>query len=452
MEEKKVRKVTYSTEAAKRAGAFGRRMYTDSAEALRSGQPTAWCITITTAQEILQAMDIIPLYPENYGAATSIRRVNVPYLERAEAEGYNPTLCAYFKTSFGLAYYTRERGEIPPDAPLGFMANPTFLVLTTRFRCCDTGIKSLQALQRYYPEAHPYLLDFVVPAADADPREVRGYYLEYITQQLEDFVSFLERVLGKKMDLDRLAEVVDTAEKARLVYQECFDLRKAVPSPMPSQDSWACLTPYFCMPGEKESLEFFQSLRDELKYRVQNKIAAYPNEKYRILWADAPPYYAMDIYDWMASSLGVVSAIEGGLWYAPYPGGFVEIPPSITNPYERLAWMYYEKYAQPTIRAKREAGQYLAQTLLDWARDYLCDGAILMILGGCPAVSTHHVHTKNVLMKYLNIPTLIIQADQADPRTWDDAGNRMKIEALVEAMESHKKIRQQEGLSVAHPA
>ena len=445
-EEKKKQKVTYATEAAKRSGEFMRKIYRQGLEAAERGQPVAWCMARYAISEILQAMDVAPVYPENYGAATATMRKNLPYLEEAEAEGFDTFICSYFRTGMGLAHRMKVLGEMPPEAPLGGMAKPSILVLNTRGRLCDAAYKNLQAIGRYF-DVPQYCLDMAWPASDVDFEEAERHYIKYMVEQFRDFGSFLEKLLGKKMNMDRFAEIVDTAEKTRRTWHECHELRKAVPCPMPSVDVWGCLVPEYYFPGEKESLQFYQELLGELQYKVANKIAAVPNEKYRTLFSEAAPWFDLEIFDWMAS-LGIVSVIEAH-WY--HPSLPVEIPPSITDPYERLARMFYEQHMGSNRRAKNEAFYYQSQHYLDFARDYQCDGAILMVLLTCRANSVHYVHSKNVLMEYAKVPSYVFDADLADPRIWPRADIMSGIESFVEVMESYKRIRQELGLPVAHP-
>ena len=446
-EEKKRQGVTYSTEVARRGGAFTRKIYQMGVEAAQEGKPTSWSMARYGIQEILYAMDVVPVFPENWGAATSTMRKNIPYLEEAEADGFDTFICSYLRAGMGLAHRTMTLGELPPHSPLGGMAKPTLLVLNSRGRLCDAAYKNFQALGRYFQDVPQYCLDMPWPTSDVNFEEAEPHYIKYMVEQFRDFGSFLEKLLGKKMDMDRFAEIVDTAEKARRTWNECMELRKAVPSPMPSVDFWACLVPDYYMPGRQETLEFYQSALEELKYRVANKIAAVPNEKYRTLFPEGAPWFNLELFDWMAS-LGVVSVIEAH-WYHPSLPDV--IPPNVTDPYERLARMFYQQHILATIRAKDEASYYQTQRYLDFARDYQCDGAILMTSLSCRAISVPYVHTKNVLMRYAKIPSYLFDADLADPRAWPEADVRRGIEGFIEVMESQKKIRQEAGMPVAHP-
>ena len=63
-------------------------------------KPIAW-ITSGAPVEFLYAMDILPIYPENYAAMCAANHQSVDLMEAAEAEGFSQDICAYARTDFG---------------------------------------------------------------------------------------------------------------------------------------------------------------------------------------------------------------------------------------------------------------------------------------------------------------------------------------------------------------
>ncbi|MBW2349213.1 MAG: 2-hydroxyglutaryl-CoA dehydratase, partial [Deltaproteobacteria bacterium] len=63
-------------------------------------KPIAW-ITSGAPVEFLFAMDIIPIYPENYAAMCAANHQSVELMEAAEAQGFSQDICAYARTDFG---------------------------------------------------------------------------------------------------------------------------------------------------------------------------------------------------------------------------------------------------------------------------------------------------------------------------------------------------------------
>jgi len=76
---------------------------------------------------------------------------------------------------------------------------------------CDPRYKWFQAAQRYN-KAPVHILGLLNPNAHythTDTKEFRDYYIEYLTDELRGLVTFLERETGRRLDMDRLSEVVD---------------------------------------------------------------------------------------------------------------------------------------------------------------------------------------------------------------------------------------------------
>jgi benzoyl-CoA reductase/2-hydroxyglutaryl-CoA dehydratase subunit BcrC/BadD/HgdB len=54
-----------------------------------------------TPVELLYAMDIIPIYPENHAAIVGARKMSTDVVGAAESMGYSPDLCSYARCDLG---------------------------------------------------------------------------------------------------------------------------------------------------------------------------------------------------------------------------------------------------------------------------------------------------------------------------------------------------------------
>lgn len=427
---------------ARLAGAFAKKMYDSARRAALEKTPVAWCmVNWWEGDVILKAMDVVPIYPENYGVTCAARRAATPLLDYCVADGFPPTVCGYARNCLGYARKMKEFGGIPPDAPAGGMARPTILVGSGT--ACDARFKWFQSLGRYL-DVPVWILELPHPGMPERFMEgVVDYEIRYMVEELRKFVSFLEQRLGKKMDWDRLSELVDTHLKTLQVWHEVDRLRQAVPSPMDGRDFWSCMIPGFYLSYEKEALEFYQKLYEEVKYRVDHKIGVLANEKYRLMFGELPPWHTLEFFDYFAK-YGGIFVTESWNYHPPPP---LEILDKLTDPLERVAWNTYWWWTAYYAHA-REMGQTagMIQSYVDWAKEYKCDGAMFHPLLSCRTATFFLIHVRNVLLAQVNVPSLVIQGDIVDLRVFNETQAKMEVDAFIETMDHYQRLRAQQGM------
>lgn len=298
--------VLKSTDTAKEIRRLVKRIYYGAKEARDAGKPVAWVMGETLAEDILTAMGVAGIYPENYGGLVATKRAELPYLERAEAEGYSHTVCGYARVALGFAAVRHELGIVPPDAPDGGMVDPDMLIGSSNI--CDPRYKWFQALG-HYMKAPLHVTDILLPPVDRDLQALWHYYVSYQTDEVRELLRFVERVVGRKVDQDQLIEAVNSDTQTLRLTHEIYELRKAVPCPMPAQDWFLCGILLHFLPAEKDTVAFYTRLRDELKSRVEKGMGTIPEEKYRLLWSGLPPWHHMYIYNYF-ESLGATSLLN----------------------------------------------------------------------------------------------------------------------------------------------
>ena len=105
--------------------------YEDAAQAKKDGKLVAWATSICP-QELLEAMDITVVYPENHAAAIAARKHSQEFLDQSEGCGYSIDICSYARVNMGykdIKY--SEAANIP-------MPDMVF--------CCNNICESLQSL------------------------------------------------------------------------------------------------------------------------------------------------------------------------------------------------------------------------------------------------------------------------------------------------------------------
>ena len=72
---------------------YVKKFYKDAHRAKAEGKPVAW-IASTFPVEILQAMDVFPVWPENYASLCAAKQVSVRFCQVAESKGFSKDLCS----------------------------------------------------------------------------------------------------------------------------------------------------------------------------------------------------------------------------------------------------------------------------------------------------------------------------------------------------------------------
>ena len=112
-EEKHIGNPGKSTETVKEIGDLVKWLYSSAWQAKqRDDMNVAWCM-LNAPQEILLAMDIIPMYPEQYAAACASKQSANVYCEKAEAEEFSADICGFCKTGLGYAFSYMELDDVP---------------------------------------------------------------------------------------------------------------------------------------------------------------------------------------------------------------------------------------------------------------------------------------------------------------------------------------------------
>lgn len=447
MEAKKTTSIKF-TESGKLGTTFSKKRYT---EALQGEKPVAWGMARDGAFPIFRAMDVLRVFPENYGSVCAAKRMSPTYIDICTSDGFMRYLCAYLRTDTGFVHQYAERKDYPPDAPWGGLAKPDMFIGLIRSRLCDEAYKYLvHGYRRYYPDTPAFFLDIQLPSTEHDYKKVTPYYIKFIADQYRLLAQFVERVTGRKMNMDKLEEATETYLETCKVWLEWQELRKAVPCPMPAQDSWACLAASYWWPSDPDVLEFNKNIYAELKDRVDKGIGAIPNEKYRLMFGEAAPWHTLVALDKIAER-GVIIVIEAP-WYIPgiplEEGG----APRGLDPYEKMAWRHWLDYAPWFERAKNSTKAFMSERHLEWGKEYQVDGFIGHHALDCRALSLVLPHIRNILMEKLKIPTYFLVESMVDPRDAPSVEQIMSdMNVFLEVVEHYKKVRQEAGMPVAHP-
>jgi len=423
-----------TTQAAKKVRNLVARMYLEGQQALAEGKPIAWC-KAAGFNDFCRCLDIVPLYPENYAGLCATKRANMPFLEGAEADGFSNVVCAYSRTGLGYARMMAELGVIPPGAPDGGLAQPT-VQLDSPWPC-DTHLKWF-GIHRRYLNVPVFMIDELwVSSADYFREDVKEHYIRYQVDQYRRLVEFLERLVGRKFDWDKFEEMERNSLKATKLYHDACEFRKAIPCPMPTEDMMNVMVPGMMMAGNPGTVDFYQGLYDELKYRAENKVGVIPEEKYRLIWGPGlPPWHSMGIFNWVEEQ-GAVFVFD--LSYKS-PDEPPEIPKGITDPLERKVLRQWLGRRVSIERSVVGGYNFIhSENPLEWIEPFHADGVVFHWLRSCRHTTIGNRYYTNLIQEHSGVPTLWLESDICDLRDYSEADWHRKIFAFLETVDAYRE-------------
>jgi benzoyl-CoA reductase/2-hydroxyglutaryl-CoA dehydratase subunit BcrC/BadD/HgdB len=293
------------------------------------------------------------------------------------------------------------------------MPKPDFLVASTG--ACDTHFKWFQVASRRLRRPL-FLLD--IPY-DTTGSELERSQVEHYVAQLEELISFLEKQTGRKFDIDRLKEVERLSDRTSKLWMEIQDYRKAIPTPMGARDAFSAVFFMLCIPGTEMASEFYERLRDELKELVEEKIGKIENERYRLVWDNLPMWFNLGFFNYL-NSLGAVVVAEtfSHVWAGDLDA---------SKPLESLARKYLPNFANAVTERRIDL-------IFRLAREWSVDGVVLPTNRGCRMMSIGMTVVKDIVYERLGVPSLILDVDSSDWRSYNEAHVKAEIEAFMEML------------------
>ena len=374
-----------------------------STSSLRLGRPLAW-VTSGAPVEILRAMDVAAVYPENYGALCGAQHQAVALCQTAEARGYSPDLCSYARTSLG-SIFDHE------GAPMHGLPRPDVLVCCNNI--CNTVVKWWEAMAQHY-DAPLFVLD--VPFLYDGLQE---RVLAYVASQLEEMIRFVERETGRRLS-SALRKHVRLANETVELWRDIRDLCKARPSPLNAPDLFVNMAPIVVLRGTRGAVRFYRHLKQEVEERVRNGVGAIPKETYRLLWDNIAIWHHLyRFYNYFVNydACFVVDTYTGG-WSQTMAAGDL---------LESLALAYTTVFLNQNLEHRVDA-------MVQQISEYGVDGFVMHNNRSCKPYSLGQYAIKRAVAGRTGAPGLIIESDMSDSRSFAREAVKTRIQAYMESL------------------
>ncbi len=138
-------------------------------------------------------------------------------------------------------------------------------------------------------------------------RDERG--AEYLADQMEDFIAFMEETTGKKLDWDKLKYYMETSNKIYELQGKCADMRKHKPCPLPGRLLVlnGTTNAVACYP---EMIDLYEGELEAGQMMIDLGMGACPDEKYRVAMLQNMIWGHAKIMDWMEKTYNAVAVMD----------------------------------------------------------------------------------------------------------------------------------------------
>ena len=370
-------------------------------------RPLAW-VTSGAPVEILVAMGVATVYPENYGALVGAQRAAVPLARVAEEMGYSPDLCSYARCHIGSVLD-------PGNAPQGGLPKPDLLVACSNI--CGTVIKWYQALAQELG-VPLFLLDAPYQHQPGLPEHAQ----QYVAAQLEEMIAWVTRHTGRGLDAKKLLQALDYSNQAVTLWREIRELCQARPSPLNAPDLFLTMAPIVVLRGTKDAVTFYAKLKAEVEERVAKGEGALLEERYRLLWDNIAIWYRLFRLFNLFSSAGACFVVD------TYTNAW-SVSVDVDEPILGLARTYSTVYINQSLQVR-------AELMTDMVQRFSVDGMVFHSNRSCKPYSLGQYDLLDRVGERTGVPGLVLEADMCDTRLYAEEPIRNRIQAFLDLLEA----------------
>lgn len=397
--------------AVKRMKEIMTAYYIDAKTAEQTGKKVAW-ITSGGPVEPLIAMDVIPVYPENHGAMIGASKMGVDLCEKAETMGYSSDLCSYARSDISCATVN--------GGPIGGLPRPDMLVCCNNI--CGTVLKWYEVQARFF-KVPLFILD--TPFCHTEFTEEAR---RYVQEQINEYIAFLEESCGKKLDFDRMQEVGRLSVEGQRLWQAVLDTAINRPAPLSAFDAFFHLALIVTLRGTQQAVDYYRLLLAEMRERVASGVGAVPNERYRLLWDNIPVWFRTK---WLSEKFASHDAcLVADTYTSAWCGSLKYVDEN--NFLGTMAECYTRIYLNIGV-------DEMARQVIEMVDKYVVDGLVMHSNRSCKPYSLGQYDIQRIVGEQKGIPTLMIEADMVDERSFSEGQIETRIEAFIEMLREKEK-------------
>jgi len=354
--------------------------------------------------EIFQAMDIVPFTAEMASAGIAGAGISRVLVEKGESYTQCMDSCSFATCSAGAMLE-----HLFPE--------PDFIVTTSQL--CDTAIK-LARFSAQITGRKEFFIDVPFGGVVMNPDQYRDA-VDYVAKQLRSMVKFIEQETGRKLDKNRLYEVMQRSNEAREWFLKAMELRKnnfPLVRGVQMLDYSVVLLNIW---GTDAAVDIFKTLYEEMLAACAK--GGISKGIHRIVWIHLRPYYDNTIINYIEKERGAYLVHEMSNWIF-----WDAFDPE--DPYRSLARKMLSNPAYSPVEVQFDIYQ-------KYKKPFNIDGTIGFTHKGCRHLySSIHMcaeHLKDV------VPWLVIDGDCIDPRAYSFPLVKTRIDAFFDMLDMKKE-------------
>jgi benzoyl-CoA reductase/2-hydroxyglutaryl-CoA dehydratase subunit BcrC/BadD/HgdB len=374
-------------------------------------EKVAWCTSVGPA-ELLRGFGFKVYFPENHGAMLGASRMAGDLIPRANAQGYSPDICSYLTSDVG-AFLAGVSPMTKVDERIKGVPRPDVLVFNTN-QCRDVQDWFLW-----------YGRHFDVPVIGvhsyAGIGDVGDVHVKSISGQMEALVPELERISGRKFDIDRLREVVGLSRRCSDLWKDVLDTAAAKPAPLTFFDATILMGPAVVLRGDERANGFYETCLAELEEKVSLGEGAVEDETFRIYWEGMP------IWGRLRDNATLFLENRACVAASTYCNSWIFQAFDGSDPFTSMARAYTELFI---VRNDEYKEKYIDR-MIDF---FGIDGILFHDAKTCPNNSNNRYGMADRYAENKGVPTLVINGDLNDMRLVSDEQLKTNVEAFIEQL------------------
>jgi len=374
--------------------------------------------------------DVYSITSEPYAASIAANReFSNRCLEATERAGYARDLCSYMRNYWGSLILDEFLWGGP-------FPKPDFI---WQDHICCSHAKWYQVVCDMEPDIPHFSIDVAV----GPEHEINDNKVDYLVGQMHDGIEWLEKVTGREYNDDLLIEAVHNECRSTSVWAEICNLNKAIPAPLEEKTMYSLYVLGTLMKHSKVVADFYEELRDEVKDRVENGIAAVANERCRLMSDTQPPWGFLSLFRYLEE----YGAISVGSLYTFGLIGLWEVKPDgtwgpRTTPQELGIEIKDRDHALRVLSEwnlhKPEWQHFYSphvktDMMVRIAKEWSLDGVMLHYNRGCEGLSIGIAENRLGLIE-AGYPVMTFEGNMGDEREFDLARTMTRVDTFMETL------------------